>query len=329
MPSPGQRISAHTKARKARERQLRRAAQRILLAESDWYGPAQVRELANALGELVDNAVVQESRLTQAFLQGLYEDAGISPNTPRTGILHSQRMGVTTGEAYARVPAVYRTHIAAGESHEEALERSMDRLTTMLSTDLQLAHREATRRSAIVNPRSITGYRRIIRPEMSGGNVCGLCIAAADRVYTISELMPLHSGCNCDTSPRTRDFDPGYTLNREDLDALYAAAGGDETGADALRQVKLRVYNHGEVGPVMAPEGERRLTERRARTRAKPQNRSYEARPDFDALIASSDRTIGRLEEEIRLGTGDASTRAALEWQYGHRSSLLRRKETE
>lgn len=82
MPAANRRIDAHTAMRKRRERQLRRHAQAILLAENDWYSPAQVRAMADRLGDLVDNAVVQEGRLTQAYLQGLYEDAGYTPNAP-------------------------------------------------------------------------------------------------------------------------------------------------------------------------------------------------------------------------------------------------------
>lgn len=325
MPAATRRIDAHTATRRRREAQLRRTAQSILLSNNDWYSPAQVRDMINTLAELVDASVTQEGVLTQAFLQGLYEDAGVAPNTPKTMIAGSQRLGVSTSEAYNRVPAEYRMAISRGSSHEEALDLSMKRLSTMLATDLQIGHREMSRRITAVNPRTTTGFRRIIRPELSAGNVCGLCIAAADRVYSISELMPLHNGCHCDIAPITRDFDPGISLNREDLDALYAAAG-DSTYGSQLRQVKLAVKDHGEIGPIMTPEGEDTTGARKAFSRAKPGNRSYESRPNFDAMIASAEDTISRLEQELAAGVGDASTAAALEWQRGHLSSLQQRK---
>lgn len=283
--------------------------------------------MADQLGTLVDNAVVEEGRLTQAFLQGLYADAGLTPNTPSRPLTGSQRMGLTsTAEAYARVPTAYRTHLSRGASHEEALDISMDRLRNMLATDLQMAHVEMTRRVATVNPKTTRGYRRILRPEMSRGNVCGLCIVAADRVYSISTLMPIHNGCNCDTAPIIGDFDPGINLNREDLDALYHAAGGDVTAGPALRQVKVSVYDHGETGPTMRPEGEHRQTPRRAFSRSKPENRPIMERPDLDAKIAQTERAIARLEKEIEDGMGDSLTSVILEKQRNNLSTLRARK---
>lgn len=283
--------------------------------------------MSEQLGELVDSSVAQEGRLTLAYLQGLYEEAGITPTAPRVPLSKSQRIGITsTAEAYQRVPAAYRSHLSRGGSHEEALAVSMDRLRNMLETDLQLAHTEMTRRVAVVNKGTTTGFRRIIRPELSGGNVCGLCIVAADRVYSISDLMPLHSGCNCDTAPVTKDFDPGLNLNREDLDALYHAAGGDETSAAALRQVKLSIYDHGEIGPVLKPEGQAHQTPSRAFSRSNSSSRPPEERPNFQPEIDRTRRAIDRLSEEMESGQGDSLTAIILERQRAHLSTLETRQ---
>lgn len=283
--------------------------------------------MSDQIGALVDRSVAQESRLTLAYLQGLYEDAGITPTAPRLGLERSQRLGiVSTAEAYQRVPAAYRSHLSRGGSPAEALDISMDRLRTMLATDLQLAHTEMSRRVALSNPGVTTGFRRIIRPEMSGGNVCGLCIVAADRVYSIGQLMPLHTGCNCDTAPITRDFDPGISLNREDLDAIYHAAGGDATYAHELRQVKISIYDHGEIGPVMKPEGEKHQTPRRAFARSNPENRPVEERPNLQPEIDRTQRNIDRLYNEIDRGDGDRLTSVILERQRAHLATLQARQ---
>lgn len=105
----------------------------------------------------------------------------------------------------------------------------------------------------------IIGYRRIIHPERSRTGVCGLCIAAADRLYSVEDLMPIHTRCECTVAAVTADRDPGKRLNDDDLAQLYALAGGaggtPTTAAPALKRVRYQIDEHGELGPVLVPRG--------------------------------------------------------------------------
>jgi hypothetical protein len=95
----------------------------------------------------------------------------------------------------------------------------------------------------------------VLRPELSDDGACGLCIVAADRVYTVGTLMPIHPPtCRCQTMPIVGDLDPGYSLNRADLERLYADAGS--TNAEELRRTRYRVDMHGEHGPVFSRQGD-------------------------------------------------------------------------
>jgi hypothetical protein len=98
-------------------------------------------------------------------------------------------------------------------------------------------------------------YRRVLRPELSVTGSCGLCIAASDRIYRVRELMPIHPpSCKCTTLPIVGDDDPGRSLNRVDLDRLYAEAGS--TAAADLRRTRYKVNEHGEFGPVLTRAGD-------------------------------------------------------------------------
>lgn len=82
--------------------------------------------------------------------------------------------------------------------------------------------------SRVYNARKdITGYRRIIHPEISkSGSTCGLCIAASQNFYHTPDLAKIHDHCHCAVLPIVKSIDPGQLLNSKELAALYKQAGG-------------------------------------------------------------------------------------------------------
>jgi hypothetical protein len=68
----------------------------------------------------------------------------------------------------------------------DPVEAAVERVAAVADMDMQLADRAQSRRSSPSRPSAvdITGYRRVIHPEVSKGGSCGLCIAASDRVYS-------------------------------------------------------------------------------------------------------------------------------------------------
>jgi hypothetical protein len=61
--------------------------------------------------------------------------------------------------------------------------------------------------------------------------------------------MPIHDRCRCETLPIIGEQDPGQSLNGDELRALYDAAGSTK-GSD-LKRVRVKVREHGEIGPVL------------------------------------------------------------------------------
>jgi len=125
------------------------------------------------------------------------------------------------------------------------------RTERMVNDDVAMATRQAAQDAMKKAPRgSITGYRRVLHPELSTTGSCGLCVAASDRKYKIAELMPIHNLCKCEVVPIYGKDDPGSQINDEDLAVLYEQAGDSTHGHD-LKGQKYEVFNHPDLGPVL------------------------------------------------------------------------------
>jgi hypothetical protein len=157
-------------------------------------------------------------------------------------------------DPYGRVTDQYRFNVIADDvTEDEAKRKALVRIAAVAATDIQLAVREQLRKSLGQVP-GITGYRRILRPELSEQGPCGLCVVAADRLYKKEDLLPIHDRCVCDVLPVIGRLDPGIQLNYDDLRALYEAAGstgGGKRQGGALKKIRVVLTEHGEVGPVL------------------------------------------------------------------------------
>ena len=209
-------------------------------------------------------AVLQEMGINYDFTPvipddvRLYSDQGYEyaePILTRTSDGVSRRL--PTSEIFNRPARKYRYLKSVGKSDEEALDVAISRVKINIETNLLLAERESeiqTMKSLTKKSKKVVGYRRIIHPERSKGGSCGLCVAAADRIYNVSEMKPLHDNCECTVLPVTKSEDPGLRMNSRDLGRIYDAAGG--TARAQLSKLSFKVEQHGELGPVLvAPSG--------------------------------------------------------------------------
>lgn len=172
------------------------------------------------------------------------------------------REDVTPEEVWARPASAYRYAKSQGKTDEEARDALESKVKSLARDEVLLARRDQAARTYSRSSDNVIGYRRVIHPEKSETGVCGLCVAAATRVYKKSDLLPIHPGCNCEVLPVTKAHDPGAWLNDLDLQALYTAGGS--TGKQDLSNVRIREFVDGEMGPMFTaagkeiPEGETR-----------------------------------------------------------------------
>ncbi|MFI7608796.1 hypothetical protein ACIBTV_27300 [Micromonospora sp. NPDC049366] len=182
-------------------------------------------------------------------------------------------------EVYSRVAAEYRWRVSNGEHLARAREAALARARALAETDISLA---AQQQEYVVMGRvpetDAIGWRRVLRPELSKGGSCGLCIVAADRIYRKRDLKAIHNNCHCIVVPVGSAADPGFQLNREDLDRLYKAAGstgGGKRQGGALKYVRAVITEDGELGPILAeaPQSVRTRKSRRSARQAVEQSR--------------------------------------------------------
>lgn len=258
---------------------------------------------SDATQELIDDTVekvldVMDDVRTDAdaFLTEVLEAEGVPfpRNVPPARDGSYPRRSVLPEDVWERPVNEYRAARNSGDSHQEAMLKTLARVRQLADADVRMANRaRAAQVYEAASPSGVIGYRRIIHPELSKTGTCGLCLVAADRLYSTNQLYPLHDNCKCETLPVTNTSDPGLKLNREDLDYIYRVAGGNTSSK--LSNTRIAEYVSGEKGPVLA----RRIE--KSKSGLTPKNEQYALSGD-DAERAShvwtpAEEVIGAQDE--------------------------------
>lgn len=277
-----------------------------------WYDTAAITAWAAALAVQIEGIQRALTSLTDAYLARAVSMLTGSRFRPAGRVdVTSLRQGITHAGAYARAADVYRwqqsrfdnigRELAQGVVPSvpdliDPIQAAVDRVVAVADMDAQMAvqAQEHATLTAAADKGLITGYRRVIHPELSKGGVCGLCVAASDRLYKVAELKPLHSLCKCTTLPVTETSDPGSQLNTIDLRRLYKAAGS--TGRADLKGVRVQVDEHGELGPILTRQGQPIRTARQA---ARDANKAKAAAKSAEQVAADLGRLRASLEAAL------------------------------
>lgn len=232
-----------------------------LYAGVNLYDRLSVEEAAEAAADTSNTAAILAAGLMAQYLTTVTSTmTGEDLPTPAV-LLGPIRNGADMRRVFQRPAKLFRRQVAKGVSPVEAFKQAMDLAAKITETNNTLAMREAAQLTlAELAPRAgVTGYRRILRPELARTGSCGLCIVASDRIYKRAQLMPIHDNCNCAVLPIIGAAygagDPGNSFNNLDLEDLYALAGGSSAGRD-LKKVRVQVNEHGELGPVLSVKGQ-------------------------------------------------------------------------
>ena len=157
---------------------------------------AYYQEVAKANGEAFEAVPVRSSDLTDTAL----------------------RNGADSAEVYRRPFVSMYTELSKGEIVSAALAVASARASSIASTDVQLATRQAGYKQRQGNS-NIVGYRRVL----SGSENCALCAIASTQRYTRNNLKPIHPGCDCGEEPLYGNFDPGQVIDQGSLDSVHEA----------------------------------------------------------------------------------------------------------
>ena len=218
----------------------------------DNYGENKAtNELIMDSADLTMTYIEEAQRQTETYMREVFKNSGqpYPENVPAPGKTpYHRRGGITPDEIWERPVNVYRNARRKKASHQEAKKKMQERIYDIAHEELRLAQRDYAAR-IISGGDTVKGWRRIIHPELSRTGTCGLCVAASQRIYKKSYLMPIHKRCCCTVAPVFQNADPGLKLSRADLKRLYNTAGG--THAKQLSKVSIKEYTSTELGPIL------------------------------------------------------------------------------
>lgn len=244
-------VDGSASARDRLEERVAKAVAGLWGGFDGWYQPALVDEVAAEVAAMVGRGQVAVAALTDAYLAqvaSIVRDRPVGPVGVSPRMAGTRRAGgVTAGVVYARVAAEYRWQMSRDAGAARALEVAQERAAAMTRTDLGLAFRDQAR--TFMGTTGAAGWRRVIRPERSRAGTCGLCVAASSRVYTRGDLMAMHGSCRCTVVEVGARVDEGRVINDEEYAAITAES--ESLRAADLLNVRVKVREHGELGPVL------------------------------------------------------------------------------
>jgi hypothetical protein len=228
------------------------------------YDDAQVAAFAAQAAALSKGARTAASGAQEAYLRQILALLDTQPGRGLHVSIPDAPRGVDPVMQYTRPVEEFRRLRVSGLDEFDANERALNRLRVIADYDMQIAERDTTHQ-VLASTEKITGYRRILHPELPTPaslregrpvpDVCGACVVAADRVYYVGDLKALHSACRCTVLPIVKGkADPGAQIHADDLKRIYEIAGS--TKADDLRKTRIAIHRHGEIGDILAFEGQ-------------------------------------------------------------------------
>jgi hypothetical protein len=261
----------------------------------DSRDPDAVIALAAKSATLVSAATSRMRLQARSYNATVMRELGSKLTLPKS-INPYPRSNVSALEVYSRPSSQFIYALSRGSSVDDAVEVASDRLSGIAEQDVMLAERDEAQR-IYDESSTVVGYRRVIHPELSRNGSCGLCLVASQRFYKSGELLPLHGGCNCTTMPIVVGDDPGFHLNKDDLDELYRAAGS-KFGSDLLN-TRVTIYEHGELGPVLVKQGDHFRTPEEAGRPAFKKPTPEELRKQNEAALSSASKQLTDAAAEL------------------------------
>jgi hypothetical protein len=192
----------------------------LAYASSLWMGSpgfrdADVERLIARIVPVVQAGQVQVAQITDSYVARMAILAGVTSSDGVDAAAITGYRGVAAEVVYRRPAVSVYTALAKGETFATASAFGLQRLTSIISTDVQQAsNRQATKS---IGGSGFSGARRVL----SGAENCAFCVIASTQRYRKTELMPLHPGCDCKVRPFTESSDPGQVLDQRLLDQTH------------------------------------------------------------------------------------------------------------
>lgn len=273
------------------------AATRLLEAYDGWYSPAEIAAMTADLAAL---SLEAQTAVADAMAEYVAQTVSLLSGAPaRTPALGTPliRNGTPLDLVHERTMKAYRLTMAEVDSEIAAMEAAIAKEAQLLQDDIMLAGRQAE--LGAMRDLGVTHYRRVLRPELSQSGSCLLCVAASLEVYSIEDLLPIHNGCKCKTMPIIDGTDPAEQLNEEDRRRVYKEAR--TTDRDELRNLRVKIVEHGELGPVLVADGQKYTGAKQVQDR------------DIDRTTEQLEETLAQLEQSQERFASDGTRKRIAE----------------
>jgi len=243
--------------RQVREQVERHARMQWGALES--YRDADIERVVTAVTPVALGSQQRVAALTDAYMAAVATASGMPQQPmgiPSDEVTGRALRGVDPREVYSRAGPTVWTALSDGHALSAAAAMGLDRLLSMLMTDIQLAKtRSAQWRSS--RDESVVGYRRVL----TGSENCSLCTVASTQRYHRGDLLPIHPGCDCDIAEIRGDVDPGQVIDPDRLEDLHQRVrdefGMADRGGREIDYRDILVRDHGEYGPTLTWRGQR------------------------------------------------------------------------
>ncbi|MCC2031823.1 hypothetical protein [Microbacterium allomyrinae] len=225
---------------------------------------ADVDRLVARIIPVVQGGQLQVANITNAYIQRLAELEGVTATA--TAVNRDQVVGyrgVPAADVYRRPAVATYAALAAGKPFEKARAEGLHRLESIVTTDIQQARTRQARAGY-----EQTGFDYTLR-VLSGAENCALCVIASTQRYHLSDLQPMHPGCDCGERGVKAGRDPGQVIDADLLELTHTQIESklgytDRNARDLLRGKTdsrgrpisdftelIVTREHGELGPTL------------------------------------------------------------------------------
>ena len=242
----------------------------IALTAARWdaspsYRDADIDRLIAQILPQVQAGQMATATLTNAYIGQAALVAGTTAGATVDREMILGYRGTPSAEVYRRGAVTLYTALSNGSPFDAAIAYGLDRMLTIVATELQQAKNRQAQRA--LEASGFYGYRRVL----TGLENCALCAIASTQKYSKHELMPIHPGCDCGVQPVKESDGPGTILDPDLLERTHALidqklGGPSDRGARDLGIEKTSsagnplsdytdlvvVNDHGELGPTLA-----------------------------------------------------------------------------
>lgn len=241
----------------------------LSFASSMWIGAPQLRDadvdrLVSRIVPAVRGGQMQVAAITNAYIERLAALEGVAAG--RVAIDAAAVIdyrGVPAAEVYRRPAVATYAALGGGKSFDAARTEGLNRLRSIVSTDIQQT-RNRQARAAYAE----SSFEYTIR-QLSGVENCALCVIASTQRYLANDLQPMHPGCDCGQRGIRASQDPGQIIDPDLLELTHTAVEaklgatdrsarlltGENPVSDFLDLIVTR--EHGELGPTLTWRADR------------------------------------------------------------------------